>query len=63
MNEFKWFFFEDGYRVCTRGFSSLELKHEIKKHGKLLRKGAEINSAGETIHEIRASKGDTRTVQ
>lgn len=59
MKAFKWFFFEDGYKVCTRGFSSLELKHEIKKHGKLLWKGAEINSAGKTIHKICSGKGNT----
>jgi hypothetical protein len=33
-----WYVFEDGYAMCVKGCSRLELKHEIKKHGKLLNK-------------------------
>lgn len=36
MNKYYWFLFEDGYRVCARGFSSQELKVEEQKHGKLV---------------------------
>lgn len=35
-SKFYWFTFADGYRVCTRGFSRLELQREESKHGKLL---------------------------
>lgn len=35
---FYWFYFEDGYSCCTRGFSKQELKIEEMKHGKLLKK-------------------------
>lgn len=31
-----WFRFEDGYRVCCRGMSQVELKAEVRKHGKLI---------------------------
>lgn len=31
-----WFTFEDGYRVCVRGFSKRELAVEESKHGKLV---------------------------
>lgn len=37
-NKFYWFTFEDGYRVCTRGFSAQERRREESKHGKLLQK-------------------------
>jgi hypothetical protein len=33
-----WFIFEDGYRVCVRGFSNRELAFEESKHGKLVSK-------------------------
>jgi hypothetical protein len=33
-----WFTFEDGYRCCVRGFSKIELSHEVAKHGKLISK-------------------------
>ena len=33
-----WFTFEDGYRVCVRGFSKQELAVEESKHGKLVSK-------------------------
>lgn len=40
--KYYWFTFEDGYRVCVRGFSNQELKIEEMKHGKLVeRKCAE----------------------
>ena len=32
-----WYTFEDGYKVCVRGFSENELKIEIAKHGKVVR--------------------------
>ena len=32
----KWYFFEDGYAVCTRGLDKVELQAEVRKHGKLL---------------------------
>ena len=32
------FVFEDGYICYVKGFSSLELKHEIRKHGKVTSK-------------------------
>ena len=35
---FYWFTFADGYRVCTRGFNRIEMKHEMLKHGKLIKK-------------------------
>lgn len=35
---FYWFTFEDGYEVCTMGFSKQELKIEVSKHGKLIAK-------------------------
>ena len=35
---FYWFTFEDGYRVCVRGFSKQELRIETIKHGKLINK-------------------------
>ena len=35
---FYWFIFEDGYRVCTRGFSRLEEKHMTNVHGKIVNK-------------------------
>lgn len=38
MTKFYWFIFEDGYRVCTRGFSKQELAVEERKHGKLVSK-------------------------
>ena len=33
---FYWFYFEEGYSCCTRGFSKQELKIEEMMHGKLL---------------------------
>ena len=36
--KFYWFEFADGYRVCTRGMSKLELNVEERKHGKFIRK-------------------------
>jgi hypothetical protein len=36
--DYYWHYFEDGYRVCARGFSDLELAVEEKKHGKLVRR-------------------------
>ena len=36
-NTFYWYVFEDGYRVCVRGFSRTELEHEEQKHGKVVR--------------------------
>ena len=36
MHKYYWFTFADGYTVCTRGFSSQELKVEELKHGKLI---------------------------
>ena len=38
MADFYWFTFEDGYRVCVRGFSKQELAVEEKKHGRVVRK-------------------------
>lgn len=38
MTKFYWFIFEDGYRVCTRGFSKQELAVEERLHGKLVAK-------------------------
>lgn len=35
---FYWFTFEDGYEVCTRGFSRQEMAVEVRKHGKLISK-------------------------
>ena len=35
---FYWFTFEDGYSVCAKGFSKTEMAHEVRKHGKLVRK-------------------------
>ena len=35
---FYWYVFEDGYCAYVKGYSKIELKHEIKKHGKLLNK-------------------------
>lgn len=37
-NTFYWFTFEDGYRVCVRGFSALEMRRETAQHGKLISK-------------------------
>ncbi len=34
---FYWFYFEDGYKVCTKGFDRIEKKHEIMKHGKIIK--------------------------
>ena len=39
--KYYWFTFEDGYYVCVKGFSKQELKVEVSKHGKLLRKEEE----------------------
>lgn len=36
--KYYWFTFADGYSVCTRGFSSQELRVETIKHGELLGK-------------------------
>jgi hypothetical protein len=36
-NTFFWFHFMDGYKVCVRGFSRIELEHEELRHGKLIR--------------------------
>lgn len=36
---FYWFYFEDGYRVCTRGMSANELKQTERAHGQLVYKG------------------------
>ena len=36
--DYYWHYFEDGYRVCARGFSDLELAVEEKIHGKLVRR-------------------------
>lgn len=33
-----WYVFKDGYCVCTKGYSKTELKHEIRKHGKVVNK-------------------------
>ncbi len=38
MSVFYWFYFEDGYAVCVKGFSKQELKVEERKHGKLVKK-------------------------
>ena len=38
MNRYFWFTFTDGYRICSKGFSSKGLSIEESKHGKLLRK-------------------------
>ena len=38
MIKYYWFTFADGYRVCARGFSKLELSVEERKHGKLVKK-------------------------
>lgn len=38
MNKYFWFTFEDGYRVCVRGFSKQELSVEESIHGKLVKK-------------------------
>ena len=35
---FFWFIFQDGYKACTRGYSAIELQHEERKHGKMIRK-------------------------
>ena len=35
---FYWFTFEDGYSVCAKGFSKLEMAHEVRKHGKMVSK-------------------------
>ncbi len=35
---FYWFIFEDGYRVCARGFDELEMYHLVLKHGALIEK-------------------------
>ena len=35
---FYWFIFEDGYRVCARGFDELEMYHLALKHGALIEK-------------------------
>ena len=37
-NMFYWYVFEDGYRACVKGYSKTELKHETRKHGKLINK-------------------------
>ena len=36
MKKFSWYTFEDGYRVCVRGFSAQEMRVEVRKHGKLV---------------------------
>ena len=33
-----WFVFEDGFCACVKGYSKIELRHEIKKHGKVVNK-------------------------
>jgi hypothetical protein len=38
MNIYYWFYFEDGYRCCVKGFSKQELRVEEAKHGKLIKK-------------------------
>jgi hypothetical protein len=38
MSKYYWFTFEDGYRVCARGFSRQEIAVEESKHGKLVSK-------------------------
>lgn len=35
---FYWFYFEDGYRYCCMGYSAQEMRVEVSKHGRLLRK-------------------------
>lgn len=38
MGKYYWHLFEDGYCCCVRGFSAQELRVEISKHGKLIKK-------------------------
>ena len=33
-----WFTFADGYTVCVKGFSKQELRVEVRKHGRLIKK-------------------------
>lgn len=35
---FYWFTFEDGYKVCAKGFDKVEMGWEVYKHGKLVSK-------------------------
>lgn len=35
---FYCFTFADGYSCYTRGFSRVEMAHEVRKHGKLISK-------------------------
>ena len=35
---FYWYVFEDGFCACVKGYSKIELRHEIKKHGKVVNK-------------------------
>lgn len=36
-NDFKWYYFEDGYRCACRGMDAAELATEERKHGKLVK--------------------------
>lgn len=38
MMQFYWYFFEDGYRACVAGYSENELRIEVSKHGRVVRK-------------------------
>lgn len=35
---FYWFYFEDGYRECCRGYDRIEMVNMVAKHGRLIRK-------------------------
>ena len=37
-NTYYWYTFQDGYRVCVRGFSPQEFQAEIDKHGMMVKK-------------------------
>ena len=36
--KFYWFYFEDGFSVCVRGFSKQEMSVMVAKHGRLIGK-------------------------
>ena len=35
-SRYYWFYFEDGYRCCAKGFSKTERAHLEKAHGKMI---------------------------
>lgn len=37
-NNWYWFIFSDGYKVCTRGLDRIEKAAEERAHGKLVKK-------------------------